>query len=133
MKLTSLDVAIVAITAALYTALGYIFQPISFLELQFRVAELMVGMTILFPIPGLIGKVKQQAAFHLGERYVAVLVWVKVVEESLSRELISLRRWQSLSQAHPQRQTSLCARQIDPARLGRLTQRVQVPLSFLVA
>ena len=57
MKLNSLDIAIIAITAALYTVLGFLFQPISFLELQFRVAELMVGMVILFPIPGLIGKV----------------------------------------------------------------------------
>ncbi|MFX1390656.1 MAG: QueT transporter family protein [Promethearchaeota archaeon] len=53
----SLKVALIAITAALYTALGYIFQPISFLDLQFRVAELIVGMCILFPFEGLIGKV----------------------------------------------------------------------------
>ncbi|MFX1575424.1 MAG: QueT transporter family protein [Promethearchaeota archaeon] len=53
----SLRVALVAMTAALYTALGYIFQPISFLGLQFRVAELIVGMCILFPIEGLIGNV----------------------------------------------------------------------------
>ena len=53
----SLRVALIAITAALYTALGYIFQPISFLGLQFRVAELIVGMCILFPIEGLIGNV----------------------------------------------------------------------------
>lgn len=57
MKLNSLDVAITGMTAALYTALGYIFQPISFLGLQFRVAELIVGMCIIFPIPGLIGNV----------------------------------------------------------------------------
>ena len=44
-------------TAALYTALGYIFQPISFLGIQFRIAELIVGMCILFPYEGLIGKV----------------------------------------------------------------------------
>ncbi|MFX1531182.1 MAG: QueT transporter family protein [Promethearchaeota archaeon] len=53
----SLKVALIAITAALYIALGYIFQPISFLELQFRVAELIVGMCILFPVEGLIGNV----------------------------------------------------------------------------
>jgi len=53
----SLRVALIAMTAALYTALGYIFQPISFLWLQFRVAELIVGMCILFPIEGLIGNV----------------------------------------------------------------------------
>ena len=53
----SLRVALIAITAALYTALGYIFQPISFLELQFRVAELIVGMCIIFPYEGLIGNV----------------------------------------------------------------------------
>ena len=35
----SLRVALIAITAALYTALGYIFLPISFLGIQFRVAE----------------------------------------------------------------------------------------------
>ncbi|UCD00732.1 MAG: QueT transporter family protein [Promethearchaeota archaeon] len=53
----SVKVALTAITAALYIALGYIFQPISFLGLQFRVAELIVGMCILFPFEGLIGKV----------------------------------------------------------------------------
>ena len=53
----SLRVALTAITAALYIALGYIFQPISFLGLQFRVAELIVGMCILFPWEGLIGNV----------------------------------------------------------------------------
>ena len=41
----------------MYVALGYIFQPISFLGLQFRVAELIVGMCILFPWEGLIGNV----------------------------------------------------------------------------
>jgi hypothetical protein len=53
----SIRVSITAITAALYIALGYIFQPISFFELQFRVAELVVGMCILFPWDGLAGKV----------------------------------------------------------------------------
>lgn len=53
----SLQVALTAMTAALYIALGYIFQPISFLGLQFRVAELIVGMCILFPREGLIGNV----------------------------------------------------------------------------
>jgi uncharacterized membrane protein len=53
----SVKIALIAITAALYTSLGYIFQPISFLELQFRVAELIVGMCILFPFEGLIGNV----------------------------------------------------------------------------
>ena len=53
----SLKVALTAITAALYITLGYVFQPISFLGLQFRVAELIVGMCILFPIEGLIGNV----------------------------------------------------------------------------
>jgi len=53
----SLRVALTAITAALYVTLGYVFQPISFLGLQFRVAELIVGMCILFPFEGLIGNV----------------------------------------------------------------------------
>ncbi len=53
----SLRIALIAITAALYTALGYIFQPISFLEFQFRVAELIVGMCIIFPFEGLVGNV----------------------------------------------------------------------------
>ncbi len=53
----SIKVALTAITAALYTVLGYIFQPISFFGLQFRVAELIVGMCILFPYEGLMGKV----------------------------------------------------------------------------
>ena len=53
----SLKVALIAITAALYTVLGYLFQPISFLGLQFRVAELIVGMCIIFPFEGLAGKV----------------------------------------------------------------------------
>jgi uncharacterized membrane protein len=53
----SFKIALIAITAALYTALGYIFQPISFLVFQFRVAELIVGICILFPLEGLIGNV----------------------------------------------------------------------------
>ena len=53
----SLRVAITAITAGLYIALGYIFQPISFLGVQFRVAELVVGMCLIFPIEGLVGKI----------------------------------------------------------------------------
>lgn len=53
----SLKIALTAITAALYIALGYLFQPISFLGVQFRVAELIVGMCILFPLEGLIGNV----------------------------------------------------------------------------
>ncbi|MFX1420196.1 MAG: QueT transporter family protein [Promethearchaeota archaeon] len=53
----SVRVALIAITAALYTTLGYVFQPISFLALQFRVAELIVGMCIIFPYEGLVGKV----------------------------------------------------------------------------
>ena len=56
-KSITIRVAITAITAALYIALGLIFQPISFLGLQFRVAELIVGMVILFPLEGLIGNV----------------------------------------------------------------------------
>lgn len=51
----SLDVGITAITGALYIALGYLFQPISFMGLQFRIAEIVVGMCVIFPIPGLIG------------------------------------------------------------------------------
>ncbi|MHA1272990.1 MAG: QueT transporter family protein [Promethearchaeota archaeon] len=53
----SLKAAIIAITAALYIALGYIFQPISFLGVQFRVAEIIVGMCVIFPLEGLIGNV----------------------------------------------------------------------------
>jgi len=53
----SLRIAIIAITAALYIALGYIFHPISFLVFQFRIAELMVGMCIIFPLEGMIGKI----------------------------------------------------------------------------
>lgn len=53
----SLQVALTAMTAALYTALGYLFAPISFLGIQFRVAELIVGMCVLFPLEGLIGNV----------------------------------------------------------------------------
>jgi len=53
----SLRVSLIAITAALYIALGYIFLPISFLGLQFRVAELIVGMCIIFPLEGMIGKI----------------------------------------------------------------------------
>jgi len=56
-KSISLTVALIGVTAALYTALGYTFQPISFLGIQFRVAELIVGMCILFPFEGLIGNV----------------------------------------------------------------------------
>lgn len=53
----SLQIAVVAITASLYTAFGYMFQPISFLGLQFRVAEIMVGICLIFPYAGLVGNV----------------------------------------------------------------------------
>ncbi len=53
----SLQVSLTAITAALYIVFGYTFQPISFLGLQFRVAELIVGICVLFPYEGLIGNV----------------------------------------------------------------------------
>ena len=53
----SLTVALIGVTAALYTALGYTFQPISYLGIQFRVAELIVGMCIIFPFEGLVGNV----------------------------------------------------------------------------
>ena len=53
----SLIIALTAITAALYIALGYIFQPISFLGLQFRVAELIMGMCLIFPLEGLVGNI----------------------------------------------------------------------------
>lgn len=53
----SIRVAIAGITASLYVVLGYTFQPISFLGIQFRLAELMVGMCIIFPYAGLIGNV----------------------------------------------------------------------------
>ena len=57
MRYKSMDIAIIAITAALYIMLGYLFQPISFMGLQFRVAEVIVGMCIIFPEAGLIGNV----------------------------------------------------------------------------
>ena len=56
-KLESKDVASAGIIAALYIALEYIFQPISFLGIQFRVAEIIVGACILYPYAGLIGNV----------------------------------------------------------------------------
>ena len=56
-KSLSVKVALTAITAALYVALGYIFQPFGFLGVQFRVAELIVGMCLLFPLEGMLGKV----------------------------------------------------------------------------
>jgi len=51
----SLEISIAAITAALYFVLGFFLQPIGFLSLQFRVAELLIGMVIIFPIGGIIG------------------------------------------------------------------------------
>ena len=51
------QVAITAIIAALYIALGFMFQPISFLGIQFRVAELVVGICIIYPKSGLVGKI----------------------------------------------------------------------------
>mgnify|MGYP006283078489 CR=1 FL=1 len=56
-KNKTVRISMVGITAALYVALGYIFQPINYLGLQFRVAELIVGMCIIFPYAGLIGNV----------------------------------------------------------------------------
>ena len=57
MKNKSLEVSIAGITAALYITLGYIFQPISFLGIQFRIAEILVGICIIYPRAGLIGNV----------------------------------------------------------------------------
>jgi len=56
-KSKSLFVAIAGITASLYITLGYVFQPISFLGIQFRIAEIMVGMCIIYGYSGLIGKI----------------------------------------------------------------------------
>lgn len=53
----SLKIAIISITGALYVALGFISVPIGFLDIQFRIAEIVVGMCILFPYEGLVGKV----------------------------------------------------------------------------
>lgn len=53
----SLKIAITSITAALYVALGFITVPIGFLDIQFRIAEIMVGMCIIYPYEGLVGKV----------------------------------------------------------------------------
>jgi uncharacterized membrane protein len=57
LKNKNVQVAVSAITAGMYTTLGYVFAPISFLGMQFRVAEVVVGMVMLFPLPGLIGKI----------------------------------------------------------------------------
>jgi hypothetical protein len=53
----SLKIALTSITAALYVALGFISIPIGFLDIQFRIAEIVVGMCLIFPYEGLIGKV----------------------------------------------------------------------------
>ena len=53
----SLEIPIAAITAALYFVLGFFLQPIGFLSLQFRVAEILIGIVIIFPIGGIIGNV----------------------------------------------------------------------------
>jgi hypothetical protein len=53
----SFKIALIAITAALYVALGFISIPIGFLDVQFRIAEIVVGMCLIFPYEGLIGKV----------------------------------------------------------------------------
>lgn len=55
--MNSKEVAFTGLIAALYIVLGYIFQPISFMGLQFRVAEVIVGACVIFPIPGLLGNV----------------------------------------------------------------------------
>ncbi len=51
----SKKVALAGITAALYIVLGYLFQPISFLGIQFRIAEIIVGMCVIYPYAGLVG------------------------------------------------------------------------------
>ena len=56
MNKKSIDVSIASITASLYMVLGLAFQPISFLGIQFRLAEILVGMCIIYPKAGLIGK-----------------------------------------------------------------------------
>jgi uncharacterized membrane protein len=53
----SSKIALISITAALYFALGFISLPIGFLGVQFRIAEIVVGMCIIFPYEGLVGKI----------------------------------------------------------------------------
>ena len=56
MNKKSIDVSIASITASLYMVLGLAFQPISFLGIQFRIAEILVGICVIYPRAGLIGK-----------------------------------------------------------------------------
>jgi uncharacterized membrane protein len=68
-------VCITGIIAALYIVLGYAFQPISFLGFQFRIAELMVGVCIIFPWAGLIGNLLGVFILNLSSP-LGILDWV---------------------------------------------------------
>ena len=49
------DISLMAVFAALYVGLGYVFHSISFLEIQVRIADALYPMIALFGLPSLVG------------------------------------------------------------------------------
>lgn len=64
-KVKSKDVAMTAIFAALYYALGIVFQPISFMAIQVRVACALIPLIYLFGYPATIGITIGHLAFNM--------------------------------------------------------------------
>ena len=55
MKWSSRDVATSGVFATLYVVLVYVFHPISFLQLQLRIANVLHGAVPIFGMPAVIG------------------------------------------------------------------------------
>jgi len=62
----SKDVALIGIFAALYYALGIVFQPISFGAIQVRVACALIPLIALFGFPATIGITLGHILFNVG-------------------------------------------------------------------
>ena len=62
----SKDVALIGIFAALYYALGIVFQPISFGAIQVRVACALIPLIALFGLPATIGITLGHLLFNVG-------------------------------------------------------------------
>lgn len=54
-KIRTIDIALVAICCALYAALVNAFAPISFQQIQIRIANALIGMVPLFGLPAVYG------------------------------------------------------------------------------
>lgn len=49
------DLAVAVVFAALYTGIGYLFHPVSFLQIQVRIPDALYPLIALFGMPSLLG------------------------------------------------------------------------------